>query len=257
MKSKTRLDEALVKAGLVRSKSQAHDIIKRGLVKLPSGQLAKKAGESIDPDLVGQIIIEPFNTVSRAGDKLLNAILALNLDVRGVKALDLGQSTGGFTQVLLERGAKQVVGVDVGSEQLDQSLKLLAKENPNLLIYFENLNCKDLNKSSEFLAAAKDGFDLIVADISFISLRKALEVPVSFCKSTGQLLLLFKPQFELEAKALNKSGVVRHIKDVDNAKSDFKSYMHSVGFNCVSETAAELKGKHGNQEYFILFKKIS
>jgi 23S rRNA (cytidine1920-2'-O)/16S rRNA (cytidine1409-2'-O)-methyltransferase len=256
MSSRIRLDAVLLKAKLVRSKSQAQDIIKRGLVTLSSGQVATKAGQLVSENEIQGIKIAEFNAVSRAGDKLKNAAAALNLSFKDKIVLDIGQSTGGFTQFALDSGASRVIGVDVGVNQIEPTLRDYSVKNPDKLIIIENLNSKDLNKNTTFLNLAKAGINMVVVDVSFIALSKALEGLETLVDRDCQLVTLFKPQFELNPKALNKSGVVRQIKEAIEAKVKFITHMSEHGFMFINESASELKGKNGNQEYFILFKKV-
>ena len=192
----SRLDRALVARGLARSRAQAQAMIASGRV-LVDGIPARRAADPVGS--AAQIVAEPERYVSRAAYKLLGALDDLGLPVAG-RALDAGASTGGFTQVLLERGCRTVYAVDVGTDQLHPSLR----RNPRVRVR-EQTNLRGLTVEQ------LDGelVDLTVADLSFISLRLVIEPLVSVTRADGRLLLLIKPQFEVGRERLERGGVVR------------------------------------------------
>ena len=205
-----RLDLFLVQNQLAVSRTQAQEFIGCGFVFLVNGaaktQLSKASYEvsEVHP---GQIVVEPNRLqkfVSRAGLKLDGALNELNLDVAGKAVLDVGQSTGGFSDCLVQHQARLVVGVDVGHGQLHEKLR-----NHPQVKSLEGLNAKDLGSDERFLQMVPSGkFDLIVMDVSFISITKVMAHLVNFLKAKGEYLFLVKPQFECGRDFLDKNGIV-------------------------------------------------
>ena len=210
-----RLDQWLVKYFKVRSRTQAEELIKRGEVqilneKTLTWQKASKPSMSLNENFNPEHLkVESvlMGYVARSGYKLQKALevissMSLNFNVKGLKCLDVGQSTGGFSQVLLEAGADLVVGLDVGSGQLSPELK----DHPNI-ISFENLDIRKAKENEDFVNHSP--FDMAVVDVSFISLTQVIDSILPFIKPKGQVLALVKPQFELTSKDLDKKGRVK------------------------------------------------
>ncbi len=247
-----RLDHWLVHHQKVRSRSQAEELIKRGDVAI----LDSKSFEWKKILKPSYLVADNFNPehlkiestlagyVARSGYKLERALSTLNLNVKGLKCLDVGQSTGGFSQTLLEAGAQIVVGLDVGKGQLNPDLL----KYPNL-ISFENLDIRRANESNDFLSYCP--FDLAVIDVSFISLTHIFDSLLKFLKPKAQILALVKPQFELEAKDLDKKGRVRNAKDFLKVENKIKDHILKLGLSLESYFVSELEGKDGNVEFFI------
>jgi len=171
----------------------------------------------------------------------------LKLEVKGLKVLDVGQSTGGFTDCLLQNQAALVVGIDVGRDQLHESLK-----NHSQVRSFESLHVHELGAHSEFLnSVPKGGFDLIVADVSFISLTKVMSWLKPYLKPGGEFLFLVKPQFESGPNALDKNGIVKDEKVYAIVQNNISAEAESVFGKVLDYFKAGLQGKDGNQEYFI------
>lgn len=238
MTGTTRLDRELVERGLARSRTQAQQLIVAGLVQV-NGAVVRKPAERVTP--ADALASHDDSYVSRAAHKLLGALDDLELDVPE-RALDAGSSTGGFTQVLLERGCQTVYAVDVGTDQLAQVLRLDRR-----VVVWEQTNLRDL----ELRHVGDEAVGLTVADVSFISLVLLVERLTRVTRADGQLLLMIKPQFEVGRELLGKGGVVRSalhrrqaIDGVIEAARGYGWYAHGVA-------ASRLPGPAGNVEYFV------
>lgn len=242
---KKRADVVLWELGLCESRSKARAVIKEGLAFV-DGKPISKPSEQVDAFGTFTLDAEASADVSRAGQKLKTALDAFNIDVSGVFA-DIGASTGGFTQCLLERGAKKVYAVDVGRGQLHASLK-----NDARVVNMEGVNAREL-KSEDF-AEAPDG---IVMDVSFIS-QTLIYPALSRILSSGKpLITLVKPQFEVGRENVGKKGIVK-----DKNGSLLEMVMLKIrlaaddnGFELLKTVPSPIKGKGGNAEYLALFRK--
>jgi 23S rRNA (cytidine1920-2'-O)/16S rRNA (cytidine1409-2'-O)-methyltransferase len=251
-----RLDLFLVESKLAASRTQAQDFIESGFVYLQNAQQKiklNKASFNVDETNSSFIFVEDNllqKYVSRAGLKLESAIKNLNLDIKNKYVLDIGQSTGGFTDCLLQHGAKHVVGVDVGHQQLHTSL--LGHKNIEVI---ENLNVKELAESSQFLAVVpKDKFDLVTVDVSFISLGKVISFLVPYLKNRAEYLLLVKPQFECGKENLDKNGIVKNPRVYDSIEENIRKICIENFNNVEAYIKSDIMGKDGNQEFFIYGK---
>jgi len=238
---KMRLDEALVACGLSPSRARARDAILRGAVTV-GGKPETKPGRLIPSDAALAIDDPAGGYVSRAALKLVAALEAFGFDPRGVSALDLGASTGGFTQVLLERGAAHVIAVDVGHGQLTPSLS--ADKRVTLL---EGLNARDLR--AEHLGGRKVG--AIVADLSFISLKLALPPALGLAEPGAWGVFLVKPQFEVGREALGKGGIVRDAKVAEKAVEGIAGWLDAQGWRVVGRIPSPIAGGSGNREFLV------
>lgn len=238
-----RLDVELAARGLARSRSHARELIDNDRV-LVNDRPAKKASMIID-DHDRLALTEPDPYVSRAAYKLLGALDDLGIDVPG-SALDAGASTGGFSQVLLERGCRQVIAVDVGHDQLDP----LLRNDPRVLNY-EGTNLRDLEPG--LIGGRSVG--LVVADVSFISLTLLLARLVSVIEPGGSLLTMIKPQFEIGRELLGKSGVVRSEQHRRQAVRTVVAAAADLGWRPQQAARSRLPGPAGNIEYFVLFRR--
>ena len=250
-----RLDLYLVENKLAASRTQAQDFISQGYVLVASGDQKKIIDKSnYIVKSTDQVIVEANELqkyVLRGGLKLERALAKLNIDVKEKVVLDIGQSTGGFTDCLLKMGARQVVGVDVGHGQLHASLKKDAR-----IISFENLNVKDLSMNAAFVKEVPiDKFDLVVADLSFISLSKVIPSIVNFLGDESEYLFLVKPQFECGLENLDKNGLVKNIKVYKTVETEIKKSVMQYFKNVEAYFACEVIGKDGNQEFFIYGRK--
>lgn len=233
-----RLDQALVWRGLARSRTRAQTMIRSGQVQL-DGQTVTKPSVMVTTQTVEVTTSDPY--VSRAAHKLLAALAESGQPVHG-RVLDAGASTGGFTQVLLEAGAERVYAVDVGHDQLVEPLRA----DPRVVVR-EGLNLRDLSLSD------LDGraVNLVVADVSFISLRLLLEPLTSVLVSSGQALLLVKPQFEVGRSSLDRHGVVRDPQRRLEAVANVVQTAQDAGWVLDWQGESRLPGEAGNVEYFI------
>ncbi|MHA6511472.1 TlyA family RNA methyltransferase [Tessaracoccus sp. Z1128] len=233
-----RLDLALVERGLARSRSHASALVGEGRVSI-NGVTASKPSVGVGPEDV--VEAETDQWVSRAAHKLLGALEASRVEVRG-RVLDAGASTGGFTQVCLERGADVVYAVDVGHDQLAPILR----RDPRVRVH-EGLNLRYLSLDD----VDGDPVDLIVGDVSFISLRLLLPTLLPVLHPEGAALLLVKPQFEVGREALGHGGVVRDDRQRRRAVDDVARTAGELGWVERWRGASDLPGAAGNVEYFV------
>ena len=244
-----RLDQALSERGLCASREKAKRAIMAGQVKV-NGQLARKPSDKVEPGCRIELLAgERF--VSRGGHKLEHALEHFRVEVTGVTALDLGASTGGFTDCLLQRGAARVYAVDVGQGQLAWKLR-----NDPRVVVMERTNARALT-TADFPAPFVP-MDLVVADCSFISLRKILPPAVALLRRTGKLIALIKPQFEAgKAEADKGAGVIAdpavHQRVVDELK-EFAAGLPAMAWRDVTESP--LLGPAGNKEFLALLENI-
>lgn len=239
-----RLDQELVARGLARSRSHAAQLIAAGRV-LREGTVARKASAPILPQDTLDIEERGEDFVSRAGTKLDGALRAFPaVDPSGKRCLDAGASTGGFTDVLLRRGAREVAAVDVGHGQLVQQLR----DDPRVQV-FEGMNVRHLE------AADIGGqVDLTVADLSFISLRLVMAALAAATRAGGELLLMVKPQFEVGRNGLNRLGVVTSPEARRRAVAGVLRSAFACGLDVLALAQSELPGQDGNLEYFVWIK---
>lgn len=242
-----RLDQAMVERGLCDSREKAKRSILAGQVRI-NGQLADKASDSVKPD--DEISLDaPEKFVSRGGHKLERGLDFFHLDVTGLIAVDLGASTGGFTDCLLQRGASRVFAVDVGQGQLAWKLR-----RDKRVVVMEKTNARFL-KAEQF----PQPFDLAVVDCSFISLRKILPTAVALLKSGGKIVALIKPQFEAgKAEADKGRGVISDAAIHERVLRELEEFVTSqlkLGWHGVTESP--LLGPAGNKEFLALIEKQS
>ncbi len=239
---KERADALLVYQGLARNRTKAKELIDGGQV-FEAGRRVTKAGELIDQDkalsVEGQV--NPF--VSRGGLKLAKAIELFNIDLRGKIVLDIGASTGGFTDCALFFGAAKVYAVDTGYDQLDCKLR-----NDPRVIVMEKTNARYLTPAS-----LGREVDFATVDVSFISLEKILPVLPSLSRADAQGVALIKPQFEAGPGQVNKKGVLRDARTHHKALLNVLNAMASVGLRAYGLTWSPIKGSNGNIEYLVWF----
>jgi 23S rRNA (cytidine1920-2'-O)/16S rRNA (cytidine1409-2'-O)-methyltransferase len=235
---RVRLDRALVERGLARSRTQAQELIRQGRVRL-AGSAAVKASDLVGPDDQVDAQTEPY--VSRAAYKLLGALDDLEVRPAG-RALDAGASTGGFTQVLLRRGCAEVYAVDVGTDQLDRGLRA----DPRVHVR-ERTSLRDL--TLEHLDG--EPVDLVVADVSFISLTLLLAPLAAVTRPDGDWLLMVKPQFEVGREALGRGGVVRDPALHLVAVTEVCGAAERLGRHLAGAAPSRLPGPAGNREFFL------
>lgn len=242
--AKRRIDEILIERGLASSIEKARALILAGEV-LVNDAPVDKAGAQVAEDSQIRLRSEPQRFVSRGGEKLEGALEYFKLNIKDRIVIDVGSSTGGFTDCLLQRGAKQIYAVDVGKAQLDYRLRKDAR-----VVVMEELHARDLSPALFSLQPT-----LAVIDVSFISLRKILEPVVAVLKQPFEILALVKPQFELEAEEVQTGGVVIDPAEQQRAVNLVKEFAVARGLEIVGETPSVLRGaKSGNQEYFLYLR---
>ncbi len=234
-----RLDVFLVSNNLFDSREKATFAIKAGVISVDDKVISKPSF-----DITTQIVkvieeVNPF--VSRGGFKLDHAIKHFNLDFNNKNVLDIGASTGGFTDVSLQHGASSVVAVDVGSNQLHEKIK----NNPKVES-LENLNILDYNTNKKF--------DYLVMDVSFVSIKTIVPNLMKFLNEDNYLICLIKPQYEL-GKVKIKNGVVKDKKVHLNVVNDIIDYIKQLDLNVLNLINSPITGKMGNKEYLILVSK--
>ncbi len=239
-----RADIVLSRLGLAKSRTHAASLIKSGLVSVNKAPI-NKPSQLIDEE--AEIIVAeggcPY--VSRGGLKLAGALTAFSIDVTDMTALDIGASTGGFTDCLLKAGAKKVYAVDVGVNQLDSSLK-----NDPRVLSFEKINARNLPEN-----LFDDRIDIAVMDVSFISQTLIYPSVARILPPGGTLITLIKPQFELGKQALNRHGIVKNIeKAFPSLENKLKSAALANGLVHMGTIRSPIEGGDGNTEYLALFK---
>jgi 23S rRNA (cytidine1920-2'-O)/16S rRNA (cytidine1409-2'-O)-methyltransferase len=238
-----RLDQALVAAGLADSRARAQALIEAGVV-LVDGLRAAKPAARVAPGAALALTGDPLPYVSRGALKLRHALAAFGLDPAGAVALDLGASTGGFSQVLLEAGAAEVWAVDVGHGQLAPALRADPRVHA-----IEGLNARDLT------SAHVPPPDWIVADLSFISLAKALPPALALARPSATLVALVKPQFEVGPAAVGKGGIVRDPAVIAAARAGVRGFLEGAGWAILGETESPIRGGDGNAEFLIAARR--
>lgn len=232
-----RLDVALVERGLVASREKAQALIVAGLVTV-DGRTARKAAEPVPPEAALTVeTAEGF--VSRGGDKLEQAIETFGIEVADRVCLDAGASTGGFTDVLLRRGARRVYAVDVGHGQLDWRLR-----NDPRVVVRERTNVRTL-------AELPEPIDLAVVDVSFISLRLVLPAIARLCQPTAPIVALVKPQFEAGRDQVGRGGVVRDPATHRRVLLDLWAWAEGAGLTVRGLTPSPIRGPAGNVEFLL------
>jgi 23S rRNA (cytidine1920-2'-O)/16S rRNA (cytidine1409-2'-O)-methyltransferase len=237
---KERLDKILAEKGLVSTRSQAKSLIENGDVTV-NGKILKKAGELVDPD--AEILVNAELFVGRGALKLEAALNQFNISVKELVCLDVGASTGGFTEVLLNHGAKKVYAIDVGHDQL--AAKLI---NDSRVINMEGTNVRDLTSLAEL-------GDIIVMDLSFISITKVLEALKSLIKPQGNLIALVKPQFEAGLERLPKDGVIKDPRVQQAVLNEVETFAKDHGWTHHQTIDSPIEGKAGNKEFLAWFTK--
>ncbi len=244
----SRLDQALVEQGLCQSREQAKRAILAGRVRV-NGQVARKASDTTRPG--DELRLEaPEKYVSRGGLKLEHALRHFRVDVRDCMAIDLGASTGGFTDCLLQSGARQVYAIDVGQGQLAWKLR----QDPRVIV-MEKTNARLLTPAS--FPPLFNPVDLVVADCSFISLRKIMPPTVALLRPSGKIVALIKPQFEAgKAEADRGAGVIRDPEIHRRVLAELEAFVVcELGLLWRGVTESPLLGPAGNKEFLVLIEK--
>jgi 23S rRNA (cytidine1920-2'-O)/16S rRNA (cytidine1409-2'-O)-methyltransferase len=245
MKPKTqkeRLDKLLVTRGLAETRAKAQSLILAGQV-FSGGQRLDKAGQSVPID-IELAIREPAPFVSRGGLKLAAALDHFDIEVAGKICLDIGASTGGFTDCLLQRGATRVVAIDVGRGQLDWKLR-----QDHRVELREGVNARYLT-TDDFA----ERFDLVTADVSFISLTKILPVVPPLLRDHASVITLIKPQFEVGREEVGKGGIVRDETAQRRVVEEITSFAAGLGMRAKGVIDSPILGADGNREFLACFE---
>ncbi len=241
---KQRVDQLLVERGLAESRTRAQALVMAGLVYSADRKLAKP-GDTLAADAPLEVKGRDHPWVSRGGIKLDHGLTHFGWDVAGCVAIDVGSSTGGFTDVLLTRGATRVYAVDSGTNQLAWKLR----QDPRVVV-LEQLSARLLTPEH-----IPEPVDLIVCDASFISLAKVLPVPMGFAKAGARLLALIKPQFEAGREDVGKGGVVRDEAVRTRVCRDVADWLAGQGWQVEGITPSPITGPEGNVEFLIAARR--
>ena len=250
-----RADQLLVERGLAASRSQAQRLIAAGVRWRDGGDwrhVAKNGDELPATAELELLDTAEARFVSRGGLKLDGALAHAGLDVTGMHVLDVGQSTGGFTDCLLQRGAAQVVGVDVGSGQLNPRLRQDAR-----VTAIEGVNARDLSAAQLRQAGAEPPFDLIVGDLSFISQTLVWPALVPLLKPGGHGLMLVKPQFELQPGQIGKGGLVKDAASYPLVRERITAALQGLGLEVRDYFDSPIAGGDGNREFFVFLRRAA
>jgi len=244
MLRKERLDKLLVEKGIVRNRERARALIMAGKVAV-EGKLIDKPGVQINVEANLKLRGNEPPYVSRGGEKLEGALKTFGIDPKGMVVMDVGASTGGFTDCVLQQGAKKVYAVDVGYGQLAWKLQ----KDPRV-VNLERRNIRYLQREE-----VQDETDLILIDTSFISIEKFLPFLLRFLKKGGSILSLIKPQFEVGKEEVGKGGVVRDVALHRKVIDRISRFSQEVGLKVLGVIESPLLGPKGNKEFFIYLKK--
>ena len=245
-----RADQLLLDRGLAASRSQAQRLITSGvewrLGTKPWQRVTKNGDELPLPSELRLLDTAEARYVSRGGLKLEGALLSSGLSVHGLRCLDVGQSTGGFTDCLLHQGAAQVVGLDVGHGQLHPRLRDDAR-----VVCVERINARELQADDARVPGATQGFDLVVGDLSFISLTLVLPALLPLLKQGGALLMLVKPQFELQPSDIGKGGLVKDEASYVQVEARLREACAGLKLEVLGYWPSAIAGGDGNQEFWM------
>jgi 23S rRNA (cytidine1920-2'-O)/16S rRNA (cytidine1409-2'-O)-methyltransferase len=240
---KERVDVVLARKGLAPSREKAQALIMAGEVYIGNEQISK-ADKKIEYDALIEVRGNPVPYVSYGGVKLKKALETFALDIKGKKALDIGSSTGGFIDYLLQGGASLAYAIDAGTHQLHEKLR-----NDPRIVLRENCNARYLK-----FGDLGEKFDIITIDVSFISLKKILPVAVQFIKDSGHIISLVKPQFEVGRFEVGKGGIVKSIEKIDAVIADMKTFGKTLGIEAINVIESPREKEKKNREYFILWE---
>lgn len=237
-----RLDVLVTRSGLAESRERAQALILAGKVKV-AGETVRRPDRSVNDDAPIAVDVEP-GYASRGALKLAPALERFGVDPTGRVCADIGASTGGFTDVLLRRGAAKVYAIDVGRGLLHWRLR----QDPRVVV-IERVNARDLEVLPEPVS-------LVVIDVSFISLEKILPA-VRRAARDAEVVALFKPQFEVGRAEVGKGGIVRNASAVDASLGRFRDWCAANGFTIADQAASEVTGAEGNQEFFLHLRPVT
>lgn len=246
MTAKERIDKQLVECGLAESRTKAQALVMAGVV-LVNERRVEKSSETFSPDDVIRIKGETAESryVGRGGLKLEAALNAFEIDPMDFNCIDIGASTGGFTDCLLQHGAVRVTAIDVGTNQLVWSLRTDSRIDVR-----ENVNARNL-KPGDF----EKPFDLAVMDVSFISVTKILPAIVPLLTGNGRIVVLIKPQFEVGRGEVGKGGIVRDTEKHERVVTEVNSFAESIGLTVKGIIDSPILGAEGNKEFLALYAR--
>ena len=240
MARKMRADQLLVERGLAESRARAQALILAGLAYAGDRKIAK-AGDQLPADTAITLKGRDHPWVSRGGIKLAHALDQWGWDVADAVAIDVGASTGGFTDVLLSKGAARIYAVDSGTNQLAWKLR----QDPRVIV-LEQTNARYLTREQ-----VSEPVDLVVCDASFIGLSKVLAAPLALAKDDARLVALIKPQFEAGPQEVGKGGVVRDPSVHQRVCQEVRDWLESIGWNVLGLIESPITGPEGNIEFLI------
>ena len=240
--TRERLDEALTRRGLAPTRTKAQALVMAGTVWV-DGERMEKSGARVAPDAAISVKEKPHPYVSRGGVKLQAALDAFDVYFEGMRCLDIGASTGGFTHCLLLRSAAHVTALDVGKGQLDASLR----HDPRVTV-LEGINARYLNE-----VQLGRPFDVVVMDVSFISVRKIIPHFSLVLEESGNAVVLIKPQFELKKGEVGKGGIVRDAALHDRVLLEISEFIKKESFHLYGSVPSPIRGAGGNKEFFVHF----
>ncbi|MGV3652280.1 MAG: TlyA family RNA methyltransferase [Devosia sp.] len=239
-----RLDRALEARGLIQSRARARDAILRGTVQV-NGVIATKPHQPVAESDIITLDDAAAAYVSRAALKLIAGLDAGDIAVAGRTCLDVGSSTGGFTQVLAERGAARIYAVDVGQDQLHRRIRDLPQ-----VVSLESQNARELDRS-----LVPEPIDLLVCDVSFVSVTKVLAAPLSLCKGDADAVILIKPQFEVGPEHIGKGGLVTDEAALARANESVIAFMAEARWALRQSLPSPITGGDGNRETVAVFRR--
>ena len=242
--AKERLDTLLLRKGLAKSREQAGRYILAGLVRV-NGDLVDKRGKMVEVEARIDLLQPSSAFVSRGGDKLAAALDAFSIEVQGLMAMDVGASTGGFTDCLLQRGVVRVYAVDVGYGQLDWKIR-----NDPRVVVLERSNIRYVSPS-----AIPDPIELLVIDVSFISLELVIPCIVKFLSSAAKVIALVKPQFEVGVDQVGRGGIVRDDSLRQAVKQKILILAERFGLFEIGTMDSPVLGRKGNREILVALEK--
>lgn len=249
-----RLDQYIVQMGWSPSRTKAQEMIERGDIRVFVKGIIVDAKPSLEVDDSIRVIVvsqELNKYVSRAGLKLESALAKTQIQLSGKIILDVGQSTGGFSDCLLQAGAEVVIGIDSGHGQLHESIK-----NHSKIIAFENINARELQNLPVVTSHFPDaGFDAIVMDVSFISQKILWPSCLPYLKVEGDFLSLVKPQFEVGIQNLDKNGLVKDENLFTFVKCEIVEGLKNLNMEVIDYFPSTIQGRDGNQEFFVHARK--
>lgn len=244
MSPRQRLDQELEARGLLPSRARARDAVLRGTVRV-NGAVAHKPNQQVAASDEISVDDPAAHYVSRAALKLVAGLDAAGIVPKGMVCLDVGSSTGGFTQVLLERGASRVYAVDVGHGQLDGRLR-----EDERVLSLEGQNARELD--TEMIG---DPIDLLVCDISFVSVTKVLAAPLGLCRPGASAVILFKPQFEVGRDFVGKGGIVTDADAEARALREVEAFLAAEGWQVDLAVPSPIQGGDGNRETVLVVRR--